>query len=133
MRVCFCGAGRARVYVVVSVGVCHLPSCIRVGCKSIGKVLSASLALNAPASLFLIQDRVVPPVIWKTVIGTGSAHQTSSAGRFLTGLGGKAGQKKDATLFSTTCYLGGDEEKQTAHPGPCRASELSISFPLVLN
>lgn len=62
MRVRFCGAGRARVYVVVSVGVCNLPSCIRVRSKSKGRGLNASLALNTPASLFFLQDGVLPVI-----------------------------------------------------------------------
>lgn len=65
MRVCFCRAGRARVYVVVSVGVCNSLSCIRVGCKSKGRGLSACLALNAPATLFFLPDRVLR-ALWKS-------------------------------------------------------------------
>ena len=65
MCVCFCRTGRARVYVVVSVGVCNSLSCIRVGCKSKGRGLSACLALNAPATLFFLPDRVLR-ALWKS-------------------------------------------------------------------
>ena len=65
MRVCFCRAGLARVYVVVSVGVCNSLSCIRVGCKSKGRGLSACLALNAPATPFFLPDRVLL-ALWKS-------------------------------------------------------------------
>lgn len=75
-----------------------------------GRVLSASLALNAPASLFFLRDGVLP-VIWKT----GRWERTpflsrEMLARFLTSLGeGKPEQKKHKSVFSATCYLSEDD------------------------